>query len=730
MKKNLAIIFLVFVASAAVYSQTEKPAVPNTPVNSAPETKPETKAKTPASKSSAPAAKSGDAKKAPDQQGNSAAALKFPPDRAASYYHYSLAHIYEELVAMYGRSEFASKAIEEYKLAIENDPGSQYLNAGLAELYAKTGRIRDAVLEAQDIIKRDPNNVEARKLLGRIYLRSLGDMQAGTQSQEMLKLAIEQYEQITRLEPKSVDDHLLLGRLYRLNNELVKAENELKTAVHLQPDSEEAVTTLAYLYNDEGDTSRAVQTLNTITEPARSAKVYAVLGYTYEQQHDYKKAIAAYRKSVEQDKDNLDAQRGLAQNLLNDGQTDAALDQYKAIADADPQDAQAQLRLADIYRRNGKFDAALESLRKADGIVQDSLEVPYNRALIYEAQGRYDEAAQALTALLQKTAHPAGSSYSTADRNNRSVFLERLGTIYRESGKHQLALQTFRKMLDTGEDNATIYDQLIETYRDLKQWQEATNVAAEAVKKMPQNRNLKLVYAGQLADSGKGDEGVGQVKALLKGTPEDREVYVALGQIQTRLRHWKEAEEALAKAEQLSAKREEKDSVAFIMGSMYERQKKYDQAEEMFKRVISGDQHNAVALNYLGYMLADRGVRLDEALQYIKRAIDLDPQNGAYLDSLGWVYFKLGNYDLAEENLRKASEKISNDATVQDHLGDLFNKTGRLKLAAAHWERALEEWNRSVPAEVDTADVAKVQKKLESAKVKLAKEQTANTVKQ
>src|SRR5205085_7516900 len=117
--------------------------------------------------------------------------------------------------------------------------------------------------------------------------------------------------------------------------------------------------------------------------------------------------------------------------------------------------------------------------------------------------------------------------------------------------------------------------------------------------------------------------------------------------------------------------------------------------------------------------------RLEEALGYIKRAIELDPQNGAYLDSLGWAYFKMANYDLAEESLRKAAEKINNDATIQDHLADLYSKTGRLKLAAAHWERALEEYNHSVAAEVDAADVAKVQKKLEGAKVKLAKEGAA-----
>src|SRR5215469_9045649 len=187
-------------------------------------------------------------------------------DKAAAYYHYSLAHMYEEQVAVYGRREMASKAIDEYRLAIEADPSSEYLTAGLAELYAKTGRIREAVSEAQDILKRDPNNLEAHKLLGRIYLRSLGDMQSGNGSSSVLKLAIEQYEQIVKIEPDNMDDHLLLGRLYRLNNDLTKAEAEFKTAVKLQPSSEEAVTTLAYLYNEEGDAGHAIEALNSVPE--------------------------------------------------------------------------------------------------------------------------------------------------------------------------------------------------------------------------------------------------------------------------------------------------------------------------------------------------------------------------------------------------------------------------------------------------------------------------------
>src|SRR5579864_6285346 len=213
-----------------------------------------------------------------------------PPDRAAAYYHYGLAHMYEEMVAVSGRGEYVTKAIEEYRLAIEADPSSEFLNAGLAELYAKSGRIRDALEEAQDIIKRDPNNLEAHKLLGRIYVRSLGDVQSGAQSQDVLKKAIEQYEAIVRIEPKSSDNHLWLGRLYIANKDMLKAETEFKTAISVDPTSEEAITNVAYLYNEEGNNQKAAETLNSVPEEGRTTKIYSALGYTYEQQKDYKKA--------------------------------------------------------------------------------------------------------------------------------------------------------------------------------------------------------------------------------------------------------------------------------------------------------------------------------------------------------------------------------------------------------------------------------------------------------
>jgi tetratricopeptide (TPR) repeat protein len=647
-----------------------------------------------------------------------------PVDHADSYFHYSLGHMYEEQAGLTGRADYINQAIDEYKLAMAADPSSSFLDTSLAELYAKTGRIRDAVLEAQDILKRDPNSIEAHKLLGRIYLRSLGDLQGGAQSQNVLKLAIEQFKEIVRLDPQDVENHLLLGRLYRLDDQMDKAEAEFRTAVKMKPDSEDAVSSLAYLLNEESDPTSAVQILLSVPEDQRTAKIYSALGFTYEQQKNYKAAVDAYEKAVDLDRDNLDSLRGLAKNLLNENQYDAALQQYKVVADADPQDAETQLRIAEIYRHQGKFQEALATLQRLQPQVPDSLEVPYNIGLADEALGRYDDAIKTYTDLLAKTARD-DNTYTPADSNNRAIFLERLGSVYRDTGKYSEAVDTYRKILalNAGDNSSRAYQQIIDTYRDQKQWQKALDTAREAVQKLPADRQMKLVLAAQLADLGQGDEAVKQASALISNKPDaDRDVYLALAQIASRLKRWKEAEDAIAKADALATKRDDKIYVEFVWGSILERQKKYEKSEEMFKKVLAMDPNNAMTLNYLGYMMADRGERLPDALAYIQQAVQLDPQNGAYLDSLGWAYFKQGNYGKAEEYLLKAVARIGDDATIQEHLGDLYQKTGRLRLAAMHWEKALEEWNQSVPADQDREAMAKVSKKLETARERLARQ--------
>jgi Tfp pilus assembly protein PilF len=186
-----------------------------------------------------------------------------------------------------------------------------------------------------------------------------------------------------------------------------------------------------------------------------------------------------------------------------------------------------------------------------------------------------------------------------------------------------------------------------------------------------------------------------------------------------------EAEQAVNKALGYSSRSEEQEYARFLLGSVYERQKRYDLAEEQFKQVLAADPLNASAANYLGYMLADRGVRLEESVQYIQKALRLDPNNGAYLDSLGWAYYKMDRFDLAEPDLEKAARLISDDPTILEHLGHLYLRMGKESLAEQEWERALKEWPQAVSSDFDADQAAKLQRELDELKVRLAKQRAA-----
>lgn len=647
--------------------------------------------------------------------------------RGAAYYHLALAHTYEDMAANTGRQDYATRAVEEYKLALDADPTSAFLNNGLAELYFRTGRVRDAIVTAQDTIKRDPKNIAAHKLLGRIYLHSLGDMQNGA-SQEILNRAISEYKQISALDPTDIQSHLVLGQLYTVNHDSQLAQQEFESAQKIDPNSEDVALNLARLYGESGDIRKAIDTLKAVPEDDRSAKLAFALGAGYDQVKDTKDAVAAYQQAVDMDPDNLDAKRALAQALLSNNQLSDAEHAYQEIASSDPQDAQALVRIAECQRRQGHYEPALATLKKAQALSSDSEEIQFNEALTYDSLGQYPEATQLLQGLVSRSAKP-DNHYTDGEKNNRSIFLDRLANVEREQNHTEAAVAAYRQLLPLGGEYAERgYQGEVDAYRDAKAYDKATDVAREAAKALPNNKPVQLMLAGQLADTDHAEEGIALAKAQLKHNDDDRDVYLALAQINTRLRRWKDAADNLDEAATLPVHGDDDSRyVLFLRGALEERQKHYDAAEEQFRKILALDPNNSMTLNYLGYMLADRGVKLDDALAMLQKAVQLDPQNYAYLDSLGWVYFKLGQYPLAEENLRKASERVSTDPTVHDHLGELYEKTGRLRLAVAQWDQSLAQYARTIPADVDEGDVSKVQKKLENAKVKLARESAPGT---
>ena len=155
-------------------------------------------------------------------------------------------------------------------------------------------------------------------------------------------------------------------------------------------------------------------------------------------------------------------------------------------------------------------------------------------------------------------------------------------------------------------------------------------------------------------------------------------------------------------------------SLTFELAAVFEKQKKYSDAEAVFRQLIAREPNHAGALNYLGYMLAERGERLDESVGYIKRALAIEPDNGSYLDSLGWAYFKSGKLDLAEENLKRAADQLVTNSVVQDHYGDVLARMGR-------YDQAIAAWNRALGGDGETIDHGDVDRKIRSARQRLPK---------
>ena len=646
--------------------------------------------------------------------------------QSAAYYHFSLGRLYERMYeSQYesgGRSEYANLAIENYKKAYELDPKSDMIGERLAEMYAKSQRIRDAVLEAQEIIKRDPTNVGARRLLARIYIRTLGNAGPGAAQSETLKRAVEQLTEVVRLEPSDAESALWLARLHRIQNDHERAGQVLRGLLERQPRNEAALEQMSQLLIDQGRAPEAIAMLEKAAGGSASVGLLALQGDAYQQIENHAKAEEAYRKVLERDPRRNEARGKLARALAAQGKNEDAVREYQRLTESEPGDGENYLRLAQVYRAMGRLQPAEENIVKARERSPGSLEVIYNEALIYEAQGRFDDAIRSLSGAVAslKARRNVGGNQA---RRSLAIFYEQLGRLYREVENYTAAIATYNELLSLGPDELRQGRVLmVETYRAAKQLDQAIAESEKAMAAEPTDRGYQVAHALLLADKGQTDAAAERLRNLLAGTREDREIHLTMAQVFERGKRYPSAEKALDEAEKLSPRAGEKEVIWFLRAAVNERQKKFAQAEEFFRKTLELNPRNAGALNYYGYMLTEQNQRLEEAVELIKRALAEEAYNGAYLDSLGWAYFKLNRIDEAEETLRRALERNRHDPVLHDHLGDVYAKQGRNELAAAAWERSLTEWKRATPAEIEPEKIAATETKLKQLKNKLAQQ--------
>jgi len=650
-----------------------------------------------------------------------AGTAKAPDDKSGAYYNFAMGRVYAELAQATGnKPDYLSKAIQHYQEALKLDPSASIIFEELTDLYIQTNHLRDAITQAEDLLKQNPDNLDARRMLAKIYFRMIPtNTQDGRINEDYLKKAIEQYEKITTKEPKDAESWVVLGRLYRASSKSPEAENAYKQALKAEPDNEDALTGLGMMYSDLGDNKRAIDVLKSAAEKSPNEHTLATLATFYEQMHDYKNAAEALKKAADLAPDNMRIMRGLAEDLLQSDQPDEALKIYQDLSSEEPRDPGLKLRIAMIFRFKHDFTKARDALDKAKALDGDSLDVKDEEVKLLEAEGKTTEAIAVLKELVDETAK---KTYTPAESANRAILLEEMGILYRTAGKYPESVEAFRQCTALNSPAAGRYSaQIVDTYRAAKDMDSARKEADAAFKKYPKDRLVLMTHAQLLADMGKVDEAVAEVKARL-ADQNDFQTQLALAQLYEKGKRWTDMGKALDEMEKLAGSDEEKFTVHFSRGAMYERTKKYDGAEAEFRKALTVNPDSASALNYLGYMLADRGVKLEEASQMIKKALDQEPDNGAFLDSMGWAHFRLGNLEEAESMLIKAVEKTGEDPTVHDHLGDVYFKLGKTKEAISQWQLSVKAFQAGTQADADPDELAKVNKKLDAARVRLAKE--------
>ncbi len=295
------------------------------------------------------------------------------------------------------------------------------------------------------------------------------------------------------------------------------------------------------------------------------------------------------------DPDDPGHRHGLADTLLTENKYAEALEQYKKLSQMEPSTAENYLRMSQLYRQLGQFNDAEASLMRAKQLAPGNLEILDNEALLYEDQGRYDDAIKVLQDAISGMKSAANGAPTPSAL---AILYEQLGDANRHVKNYPAALQAYSemgKLSDTAQKRAELLT--IETYRDSRDIEKAIAEAKKDLVASPNDPELTNSLAMLYGDKGDATEGAKLLENMLHGTASDAQVYLQIAQVQARSKKYAEAEQSAEKAQELAQQPDQKQSVWYMLGAIYKRQKKYDEAAANSRRFSTPiPAHSAIAV--------------------------------------------------------------------------------------------------------------------------------------
>jgi tetratricopeptide (TPR) repeat protein len=608
----------------------------------------------------------------------------------------------------------ADGAIAAYKRAMELDPTASDIAADLAGLYYRANRAQDAITTAESALKLNPDNADAHEVLGEIYasMASQNDNASSPAVQnsrhDNLLKAIDHLERAIA-NPQGLPDantRAMLSRLYLNNGDYDKAIPMLADLVKQEPGWHDGAMLLAQAYASAGRSAEAVSFLEEASQ--QDPQLYPTLADFYGREERWDDAAGAYAKALLVAPRSFDLRVGYGSALLNVGGEENAAKARDVLREAlalRATDQRALYLLAEAERLSGDLDASEGTARRLVAQNRNSARAYVALAETLEERQRYQAVADALA--------PAVSDFRAAPNSEAALgaLLPHLGFAYQQLGKFDAAITAFEEARKIDPDNLAVTTYLIQVNLAARKYAAAATLAHEARADRPDDLRLARLEASALRQAGKADQGIAVLQDILQRHEDDPAAYMALAQGYSDANRGAQAIKTLQDAQ---TRFPDEPLVTFELGAVLDKQKKFADAEAAFRQLITKDPKNAPALNYLGYMLADRGERLDESVSLLQRALTVDPDNGSYLDSLGWAFYKEGKLDEAADQLKRASDQLTANSVIQDHYGDVLFKLAR-------YDEAIDAWNKALAGDGDSIDRGTIDKKIRSARQKLPK---------
>jgi tetratricopeptide (TPR) repeat protein len=564
------------------------------------------------------------------------------------------------------------------------DPMSADIPAELAGLFARQGRFDEARRTAEHALTLEGDNADAHRVLGSIFAAVAdADIKVPDLTAEAARGKAIEHLEAGRRRPADADVgvDMTLGRLYLSARRPEDAVRMFKRVIEQQPEVAEASVLLARAESAAGRPERAVEALEAAADD--NPRLLNTLAELYERQQRWREAASAYSRLSAITPGSVDTRIRWASALLQTEQTESiveARDLLRRIAEAGVTEPRALYLLSGAERRLKNYDAAEAVARKLMATSPDLPSGPFALAQVFEDQRRFAAAADVLSPVVEK--------YADAAEPPRELMTiaAHLGYAELQAGRADAALSAFETARSLSGGSAAFETAVIQAHMLARRYEKAADLARAARTARPDDLRYAQLEARALAKSGRGDRAVVVMREALSRHDDNVQAHLTLAEVLQEAKRASEADGVLAAA----AEKFPADlTVTFQRGALLEQRRDYVGAEAAFRQVLEKDPLHAPALNYLGYMLADRGDRLDEAVALVERALEVDPDNGAYLDSLGWAYFRQKKFDKAEPMLKRAAEQSPGNSVIQDHFGDLLWAMGKRREAAEAWRRAL-----------------------------------------